>query len=187
MATTPAKKAPAKKAAPRKAAAKSVVKAVEEPVDDTSRTDAVLGVAQVVDTVDTLADIPEELQFSTDSGSRRTPESLTIAIDGMQCTLHQPSDALMILLMASFTPEADAATKLRAMLDLVNACLNEQGRFILRRMMFATDNSFDDAILGQLTAVVLQRWSDGSDNVDLTVKKKREPQNRASRRQAARG
>lgn len=162
MATTP-RKAPAKKAP-----AKRAVAAVDVHDDALASGYKPSPAADVV--------VPDEFQFSTDSGSRRAPERIAIQLDGTPCYLSQPSDALLALLASSFAPMADITEKLSSMMNLVNASLDSAGVAILRRAMFAPDNSFDDELLGRLTAVILDKWAPqiGAD-ADLTL-------NRAQRR-----
>lgn len=161
MATTAAKKAPTKKTA-----------AAKNTDDDLS-----------------TGSIPEELRFSTDSGERRDPEVIDVVIDGQKCKLTQPSDGLMVLIAVSFSPQADDLEKVRAMLDLCNVCLDTTGRTLIRQAMYAKDNSFDDAMLGEVVGTILNRWApELAADADLTTTKTRarQPQNRAARRQATR-
>lgn len=157
----PAKKAPAKRA-PAKAAPKQAAPTSPDP----------------------LADIPVELQFSSDSGTRRDPETMEVAIDGQAFTLTQPSTALMHLLAGAFSVGADDSERVRAMMQLVNVSIDAGGRLYLNHAMSAQDNSFDDGLLGDLTATILNRWAPTL--AEEAEQLKRATPNRADRRQAAR-
>ncbi|WP_353107834.1 hypothetical protein [Gordonia sp. (in: high G+C Gram-positive bacteria)] len=127
--------------------------------------------------------VPEDLSFSTDSGERRDAEKMLVSIDGVACYLYQPSDALMALLASSFAPGAELTEKISGMLNLVNASLDVNGTMLLRRAMFASDNSFDDELLGKLVAAILQKWAPSiAGNADLSTEKPKpsRPQRRAA-------
>lgn len=170
MATTTPRKTAAKKAPAKKAAPSTAI--------DQDRAEVLLGAGYKASPAPGV-DVPEEFRFSTDSGSRRDPERIAIELDGTACYLSQPSDALIALLGSAFAPMADVTEKLGAMLNLVNTSLDSQGTAILRRAMFASDNSFDDELLGHLTAIILDKWAPNvSADADLTIRN----QNRAQRR-----
>lgn len=196
---TAAKKAPAKKTAAKRAPAKKATpRAVKpvEPVEDIDnldemteeeqrRADLLLGNdRRESPSPDLLDEVDEDLRFSTDSGSRREPDKMLIAIDDTPCYLYQPSNTLMILMAAAFTPNSDATEKVGAMMNLVNASLDPQGRALVRRMTFAADGSYDDALMGKLAFKILERWAPQlAETADMETGPK---QNRAQRRRASR-
>lgn len=137
--------------------------------------------AEVVDDVD---DVPIELQFTSDTGERRNPETVPIKINGERFTLTQPSDTLIYLLAGSFSAAASVGEQVRAMMELLDVCLDPAGIEYMRRLITSSDNSFDDELLGTLTAVILETWAPKvAEGADL---KKKAPANRAQRRQTAR-
>ncbi|AVM01883.1 hypothetical protein C6V83_18060 [Gordonia iterans] len=137
---------------------------------------------------DTGDDVPVELSFSTDSGERKEPERIKIRLDGMTAYLYEPNDALLVLLAGSFAPGADPTSKVAAMMDLLNASLDANARQHLRRMMYATDGSFDTDVLAEMSAAVIQRWAPAlAERADFTVDKPEKPKlSRQQRRQAER-
>lgn len=126
--------------------------------------------------------IPDDLQFST-AGTERDPEVIEISIDGHTCHLIQPADSLMVMLASSFSASATNTDKVSAMLNLVNASLDEPGRMILRQKMFDARNGFDDGVIGKLANTILKQWAkDIADGSDLSLD--RAAPNRATRRRA---
>lgn len=155
--------------------------------DESRRADILLGNDQRPSPNAALADqVPDEYRFSTDSGRREDPDKLLISLDEMACYLYKPSSTLMIIMAASFTPGADPLEKVRAMLNLVNASLDAQGRILLHRMMTAGDASFDDGLVGKLAWVILNKWAPTlAQDADLNTDTTPAPANRAARRRAA--
>lgn len=126
--------------------------------------------------------VPAELRFSTDSGDHFEPEKILIDLNGRPAYLYEPPKALLILIAASLSPESPIEEKLRAMLNLLSSCLDSAAERELRAAMNSRTRVFDDDIIGQLVAVIFDRWAPTLD-ADTQV---RAPQNRAQRRANAR-
>ncbi len=192
-ASRPARKTAAKKAAPRKAAPrKAPPPIVDEWDDDIIEDDDYADDVETVETepdpapADDVDDVPVELQFLSDTGERRDPEELPITINGERFTLTQPSDALLYMMSGSFISSAKAGEEYHAMQELVNVCIDPVGAMYLQRLIRSPDNSFDDQLIVNLAAVILERWASKiAENAELKNKPSK-PANRAKRRQAAR-
>lgn len=169
MTTSTAKKAPTKRA-PAKKTAPPAKKAAQPAL------------TPVVDEGDDLTDVPVELQFTSDSGNRRDPEVIDIAIDGRKFTLTQPSTAFLTLVATGvFSENTSQADKVLTMFNIIRTCMDPIGAAYVNERIRATDNSFDDELLGSIVGTVLKKWAPEIEN-DLQPK----PANRAERRQAAR-
>ncbi len=166
--TTPAKKTPAKRAPAKTAPAKKAAQPALTPA--------------VVDEGDDLTGIPAELQFTSDSGNRRDPETLDFAIDGRKFTLTQPSTAFLTLVTTGvFSENTSQADKVMTMFEVIRTCMDPIGVAYVHSRIKATDNSFDDELLGSIVATILKKWAPEIE-ADLELK----PANRSARRQAAR-
>lgn len=121
------------------------------------------------------ADVPDDLRFDTGSAAT-TRDSVTITIDDMPFVLSQPSDASLYLLGGQLS-EGDPLAQMHATMQLINSCLDEPGRYYLRRRMLDPTVRFDDEMLGRLLGAILARWGGGIVPAP----------NRAERRAQARG
>lgn len=128
-------------------------------------------------------DVPEEYQFTSDTGEDREVERFRIRIDGEPFYLYRPSDSLIYMLAGTLATGSDMVERLNAMMQLVQVSLDDAGVMFLRRRMADRRNNFDDNLLADLTRTILERWSPGQvDKFDAG--QKAASGNRATRRQA---
>ncbi|MCF8610065.1 hypothetical protein L5G28_07800 [Gordonia sp. HY285] len=187
-------KTPAKKAAPRRAPAKKALAPVAEPDVDLDFDDAPNPVADQVNDYrpspnPKLADqVPEELQFSTDSGESREPEKVLISLNGRPHYLYEPSRAMLLLLgSALVSTETSLEDRIRTMMNIIDKCLDSDGVRVVRAAIMNSDNSFDEGLLSTLMETIFNRWAPTmADELNTDTAAAKPAQNRAALRASAR-
>ncbi|QGJ95813.1 tail assembly chaperone [Gordonia phage EMoore] len=132
-----------------------------------------------------ISSIPDELQFSTDTGEDRELERVAITLDGNKFWLERPSDAAMTLYMNQLLSD-DPRTRTNAMVNLVQQSLDTGGLMYVQQRVLDKANNFDDQLYGSIVGAVLNRWGDDFAATKFAQIQKAEQQNRAARRAAAR-
>lgn len=132
-----------------------------------------------------LADVPKELQFSTDTGEDREIERTPFAMDGIPFWLYRPSDSALTLYTNQLLSD-DARQRTNAMVLLVQQALDASGLMYLQERITDKANNFDDGLYGNVVAAVLQQWGDETAAEKFKLAEKNEAANRKSRRAAAR-
>ncbi|QPO17104.1 tail assembly chaperone [Gordonia phage Lilbeanie] len=132
-----------------------------------------------------LDDVPEELQFSTDTGERRAAEKIAFAMDGMPFWLYRPSDTAMYM-FGSQLVSSNASTRLNAMMQLTNLALDDGGVMYLQDRISSRDNSFEDGVIGEIVATILLTWGEKASADKFQQVQQASKGNRQQRRAAER-
>ena len=130
-------------------------------------------------------EVPEELRFSTETDAEeRAVERIPIEMDGQTFYLYRPSDAVLYLMGGTLAENSDDIERINAMMQLIQVSLDSAGAVYLRRKMLDRRNKFDDALLGRLVGVIMQKWAGGTMEEKFAAQQAAVEQNRAQRRAA---
>ena len=107
-------------------------------------------------------EVPEELQFSTGDYDTKV-ESITIKLNGWDVELRRPPRPTLLLSATAWSTNSTDLDRAAAIMDLINACLDETGRRILRSAMYDPEVAFNEDLLSDLMDLILTKWGEGVD------------------------
>ena len=115
-----------------------------------------------LDADDDDIEVPEELQFSTGDYDTKV-ESITIKLNGWDVELRRPPRPTLLLSATAWSTNSTDLDRAAAIMDLINACLDETGRRILRSAMYDPEVAFNEDLLSDLMDLILTKWGEGVD------------------------